>query len=77
MVGESESKDFIQDNNALRKRYTNTQIKSRDCLSNIAYVGINKEDYFLLKFYFRCLLARDKEFRFILFEQKIGRQKQA
>ena len=77
MVGESESKYFVQDNNALRKRYTNIQIKPRYILSNIAYVGINKEDHFLLKFYFRCLLARDKEFKFILFGQKIGRQKQA
>ena len=42
----AKSQDFFQDNNAIRKKYTTTRIKSRNFLSNIAYVGINKEDYY-------------------------------
>ena len=38
--------DFFQDNNPVGKRYTITHIKSRNFLSNIAYVGINKEDFY-------------------------------
>ena len=43
----AKSQDFFQDNNTSTtgKRYTTTTIKSRNFLSNIAYVGINKEDY--------------------------------
>ena len=39
-------RDFFQDNNPLGKKYTTTRIKSRKFLSNIAYVGINKEDFY-------------------------------
>ena len=42
----AKSQGFFQDNNAIRKKYTTTRIKSRNFLSNIAYVGINKEDYY-------------------------------
>ena len=42
----AKSQDLFQDNNAIRKKYTTTRIKSRNLLSNIAYVGINKEDYY-------------------------------
>ena len=34
----AKSQDFFQDNNALEKRYMTTRIKSRNSLSNIAYV---------------------------------------
>ena len=40
------SKNLFQDNNAIAKKYLTTRIKSRNFLSNIAYVGINKEDYY-------------------------------
>ena len=47
VVDESaKSQDFFQDNNPPGKRYTTTIIKSRNFLSNIAYVGINKEDFY-------------------------------
>ena len=39
-------RDFFQDNNPLGKKYTTTGIKSRKFLSNIAYVGINKKDFY-------------------------------
>ena len=48
----AKSQDFFQDNNAPGKRYTTTRIKSRNFLSNIAYVGINKEDYYNENFVF-------------------------
>ena len=34
----AKSQDFFQDNNTLGKRYTTTRIKSKNFLSNIAYV---------------------------------------
>ena len=41
----AKSQNFFQDNNPLGKKYTTTQIKSRNFLSNIAYVGMKKEDF--------------------------------
>ena len=54
----SESQDFFGDNNnnSIGKRYTATRIKSRNFLSNIAYVGINKEDYYNENFVFDAYL---------------------
>ena len=44
VVNESaKTQDLFQDNNPPGKKYTTTRIKSRDFLSNIAYVGINKQ----------------------------------
>ena len=51
----AKSQDFFQDNNTsakIGKRYTTTRIKSRNFLSKIAYVGINKEDYYNENFIF-------------------------
>ena len=48
----AKSQDFFQDNNPLGKKYTTTQIKSRNFLSNITYVGINKEDFYNENFIF-------------------------
>ena len=42
----AKSQDFFQDNNAIGKTYTTTCTESRSFLSNIAYVGINKEYYY-------------------------------
>ena len=44
-------KHRFQDNNAIKKKffsksYTTTRIKSRNFISNISYVGINKEDFY-------------------------------
>ena len=53
MVDESaKSKDFFRDNNPLGKKYTTTRIKSRNFLSNIAYAGINKKDFYNENFIF-------------------------
>ena len=48
----AKSQDFLQDNNTIGKKYTTTCIRSRNFLSNIAYVGINKEDYYNKNFIF-------------------------
>ena len=53
----AKSPDFFQDNNAIRKKtsikpYTTTRIKSRNFLSNISYIGINKEDFYNQNFVF-------------------------
>ena len=41
----AKSQNYFQDNNPLGKKYTTTQIKSRNFLPNIAYVGMKKEDF--------------------------------
>ena len=56
----AKSQDFFQDNNAIGKKYTTTRIKSRNFLSNIAYVGINKEDYHNKNFIFDVYLLLTK-----------------
>ena len=54
----AKSQDFFHDNsnNMIGKRYTTTCIKSRNFLSNIAYVGINKVDYYNENFLFDVYL---------------------
>ena len=55
----AKSQDFFQNNKVAnhqkKMKYTTTRIKSRNFLSNIAYIGINEEDYYNKKFHFRCL----------------------
>ena len=49
------SPNFFQNNNAIKKRsksYTTTKIKSRNFLSNILYVAINREDFYNENFIF-------------------------
>ena len=57
----AKSQDFFQDNNAIRKKYTTTRIKSRNFLSNTAYFGINKEDYYNKNFIFDVYLLLTKK----------------
>ena len=45
----AKSQDFFQNNKAANHqkiKYTTTRIKFRNFLSNIAYIGINKEEYY-------------------------------
>ena len=56
--GSAKSPDFFQDNKPSERKYTTTRIKSRNFLSNISYVGINKEDFYDENFIFDvCLLV--------------------
>ena len=43
-----------------KKKYTTTRIKSRNFLSNITYVGINKKDYYNKNFIFDVYLLLTK-----------------
>ena len=72
----AKSQDFFQDNIPLGKKYTTTRIKSRNFLSNIAYVGINKEDFHNENFIFDVLLACYKESKSIFSGQKTNGQKE-
>ena len=61
MEGESaKSQDFFQDNKAIGQKCTTTHIKSRNFLSNIAHVGISKEDYYNENFVFNVYLLLTK-----------------
>ena len=73
VMGESaRNQDFFQDNNTmLGKRYTTTRIKSRNFLSNIAYVGINKEDYYNENYIFDVYLLVTKNLNPFSLDRKL------
>ena len=53
MTDESaKSQDFFQNNKLSGRKYSTTRIKSINFLSNIAYVRINKEDFYNKNFIF-------------------------
>ena len=67
------SQDFFQDNNtvAIGKRYTTTRIKSRNFLSDISYVGINKEDCYNENFIVDVYLLMTKNLNPFLLDRKL------
>ena len=68
----AKSQDFFQDNNPIGKRYTTTRIKSRNVLSNIAYVGINKEDFYNENFIFDVYLLVTKTLNPFSLDRKLA-----
>ena len=56
----AKSPDFFQNNKPSERKYTTTRIKSRNFLSNISYVGINKEDFCNESFIFDVYLSVTK-----------------
>ena len=73
MIDESaKSQDFFQDNRPFERKYTTTRIKSRNFLSNIAYVGINKEDFYNENFIFDVYLLVTKNLNPFLQNRKLG-----
>ena len=53
----AKTQDFFQSNKDKKERkYTPTRIKSRNFLSNIAYVGINRQDFYNENFIFDVYL---------------------
>ena len=72
----AKSQDFFQDNNPVGKRYTTKRIKSRNVLSNIAYVGINKEDFYNKNFIFDVYLLVTKNLNPFSLDRKLGDKKQ-
>ena len=67
----AKSQDFFLDNNAIGKKYTTTRIKSRNFLSNIVYVGINKEDYYNHNFIFDVYLLLTKNVKAFSLDRKL------
>ena len=69
MIDESaKSQDLFQDNKPFERKYYTTRIKSRSFLSNIAYVGINKENFYNENFIFDVYLLVTKNLNpFLLF----------
>ena len=47
----AKSQDYFQSNNPTERKYTTKRIKSRIILSNIAYVGVSKEDFYNENFF--------------------------
>ena len=73
VVDESaKSQDFFQDNNPIGKRYTTTRIKLRNFLSNIAYVGINMEDFYNENFIFDVYLLVTKTLNPFSLDRKLA-----
>ena len=54
------------------KKYTTTRIKSRKFLSNIAYVGVNKEDYYNKNFIFDVYLLLTKNLNLFSLNRKLA-----
>ena len=73
MVDEpAKSQDFSQENRNIDKKYTTTRIKSRNFLSNIAYVGISKEDYYNENFVFDVYLLLTKNLNPFSLDRKLA-----
>ena len=68
----AKSQDFFQDNNAIGKKYTTTCIKSINFLSNIAYIGISKEDYYNKNFIFDVYLPLTKNLNPFSLDRKLA-----
>ena len=72
--GSAKSQDFFQNNKVAnhqkKKKYTTTRIKSRNFLSNIAHIGIKKEDYYNKKFIFDVYLLLTKNLNLFALDRK-------
>ena len=73
MIDESaKSQDFFQnDKDKKERRYATTRIKSRNFLSNIAYVGINREDFYSENFIFDVYLHITKNLNPFSLDRKL------
>ena len=73
VMDESEkSQDSFQNNKPSEKSYTTTRIKSRNLLSNISYLGINKEDFYNEKVIFDVYLLVTKNLNPFSLERKLN-----
>ena len=73
--GSAKSPDFFQDNKSIKKperKYKTTCIKSIDFLSNISYVGINKEDFCNENFIFDIYLLITKNLNPFSLDRKLN-----
>ena len=75
MIDESvKSPDFFQDNKLSERKYIATRPKLRNILSNIAYVEINKEEFYNENFIFDVYLLVTKILTPFLLERKLSDQ---
>ena len=76
--GSAKSPDFTQDNELSVKKSdrkcTTTRIKSRNFLSNIFYLGINKEDFYNENFIFDIYLLMTKNLNPFSLDRKLNDQ---
>ena len=73
MIDESaKSQDSFQDNKPSERKYTTTRIKSRNFLSNFAYAGINKDDFYNENFIFDVYLLVTKNLNLFSLDRKLG-----
>ena len=76
--GSAKSPDFTQDNKLsvkkLDRKCTTTRIKSRNFLSNIFYLGINKEDFYNENFIFDIYLLMTKNLNPFSLDRKLNDQ---
>ena len=74
----AKSPNFFQDNKSsvekTERKYTITRIKSRNFLSNMSYVGINKEDFYNENFIFDVYLLITKNLNLFSLDQKLTDQ---
>ena len=68
----AKSQNFFQDINSNGKKYTTTRIKSRNFISNIAYVGNNKEDYYNKNFILDVYLLLAKNLNPFSLDRKLA-----
>ena len=68
----AKGQDFYQNNKLSQRKYTTTKIKSRNFLSNIAYVGVNKEDFDKENFIFDIYLLVTKNLNLFSLDRKLG-----
>ena len=66
----AKSQDFQINKDSKQTKYTTARIKSRNFLSNVAYVGINREDFYNENII--CLFIDYKKFESIYARQKIN-----
>ena len=70
--GSAKSPNFFQDNKPSERKYTTTKIKPRNFLSNISYVGINKEDFYNENFIFDVYLLVTKNLNPFSLDRKLN-----
>ena len=68
----AKSPDFFQNSKLSERKYTTTRIKFRCFLSNISYVGINKEDFYKEKFIFEVYLLVTKNLNPFSLDRKLN-----
>ena len=68
----AKSQDKFKNNNAIKVKYTKTRIKLRNFLSNIAYLRINKEDYYNKNFIFDIYLLITKNLNSFSLDRKLA-----